>query len=113
MDVGGLPPLEGTVAVNLALILKFIPAYLFRAQEFAPVPRRIDAADDTFLFRQGPARGLGKIRFHDWRATYEKFAPGAQRRPLHRAGRGAGRVDSDRRTGRRPAAGHGFHARAR
>jgi acyl-CoA dehydrogenase len=74
MDVGGLPALEGTVAVNLALILKFMPAYLFQAQEFAPVPRRIDAADDTFLFRQGPARGLGKIRFHDWRAAYQKFA---------------------------------------
>lgn len=72
LDVTGLPKLEGTVAVNLALILKFMPAYLFQPQEFAPVPTRTDAADDEFLFRQGPARGLGKIRFHDWESVYTR-----------------------------------------
>ena len=30
------------------------------------------AGDDEFLFRQGPARGLGKIRFADWRAAYSR-----------------------------------------
>jgi acyl-CoA dehydrogenase len=74
VDVNGLPLLEGTVAVNLALILKFMPAYIFQVQEFEPVPRRIEPADDPFLFRQGPARGLGKIRFHNWRPAYQKFA---------------------------------------
>ncbi|MGH3862382.1 acyl-CoA dehydrogenase [Actinokineospora sp.] len=74
VDVDGLPKLEGTVAVNLALILKFMPAYLLEPQEFAPVPTRDDAADDEFLFRQGPARGLGKVRFHDWRAVYRAHA---------------------------------------
>ncbi|WP_410621441.1 acyl-CoA dehydrogenase [Amycolatopsis sp. cmx-8-4] len=69
-DIDGLPKLEGTVAVNLALIAKFMPAYLFSPQEYAPVPTRTDAADDEFLFRQGPARGLSKVRFHDWRAAY-------------------------------------------
>ena len=44
------------------------------------MPTRDDAADDEFLFRQGPARGLGKIRFHDWRAAYDEFAAGAERR---------------------------------
>ncbi|GAA4529628.1 acyl-CoA dehydrogenase [Amycolatopsis samaneae] len=73
-DIDGLPKLEGTVAVNLALIAKFMPAYLFAPQDYAPVPTRDDAADDEFLFRQGPARGLSKVRFHDWRAAYEKFA---------------------------------------
>ncbi|MEV6599918.1 acyl-CoA dehydrogenase family protein [Actinoplanes sp. NPDC051346] len=73
-DIRGLPKLEGTVHVNLALILKFMPNYLFRPAEFAPVPTRHDAADDEFLFRQGPARGLGKIQFHDWRAAYDKYA---------------------------------------
>lgn len=73
-DVTGLPKLEGTVAVNLALILKFMPAYLFQPQDHPPVPARTEAADDEFLFRQGPARGLGKIRFHDWRATYARRA---------------------------------------
>ena len=73
-DVAGLPKLEGTVAVNLALILKFMPAYLFQPEAFAPVPQRRDAADDGFLFRQGPARGLGKVRFHAWRPAYEAAA---------------------------------------
>ncbi|MFI7541861.1 acyl-CoA dehydrogenase family protein [Actinoplanes sp. NPDC049599] len=73
-DIRGLPKLEGTVHVNLALILKFMPNYLFAPTEFPPVPQRHDPADDTFLFRQGPARGLGAIRFHDWRTAYDNHA---------------------------------------
>jgi len=73
-DIRGLPKLEGTVHVNLALILKFMPNYLFRPADFAPVPTRHDAADDDFLFRQGPARGLGAVRFHDWRIAYDAHA---------------------------------------
>ncbi|MFF4889193.1 acyl-CoA dehydrogenase family protein [Micromonospora chersina] len=73
-DIRGLPKLEGTVHVNLALILKFMPNYLFRPAEHPPVPTRQDPADDEFLFRQGPARGLGAIRFHDWRAAYDAHA---------------------------------------
>jgi acyl-CoA dehydrogenase len=73
-DVTGLPKLEGTVAVNLALVLKFMPAYLFLPADCPAVPQRLDAADDEFLFRQGPARGLSQIRFHDWRAAYAAFA---------------------------------------
>ena len=69
-DIDGLPKLEGTVAVNLALIAKFMPNYLFAPQEYAPVGTRTDAADDEFLFRQGPARGLSKVRFHDWKTAY-------------------------------------------
>jgi hypothetical protein len=74
MDIRGLPKLEGTVHVNLALILKFMPNYLFDPIELPPVPDRQDAADDEFLFRQGPARGLGAIRFHDWRIAYDEHA---------------------------------------
>src|SRR3954447_10695566 len=73
-DIRGLPKLEGTVHVNLALILKFMPNYLFRPVGFATVPARSDPADDEFLFRQGPARGLGAIRFHDWRIAYDAHA---------------------------------------
>jgi alkylation response protein AidB-like acyl-CoA dehydrogenase len=73
-DIRGLPKLEGTVHVNLALVLKFMPAYLFDPQEFEPVPVRRDAADDEFIWHQGPARGLGKIRFHDWRVAFDAFA---------------------------------------
>ncbi|RZU76608.1 alkylation response protein AidB-like acyl-CoA dehydrogenase [Micromonospora kangleipakensis] len=73
-DIRGLPKLEGTVHVNLALILKFMANYLFQPTGHPPVPTRHDAAEDEFLFRQGPARGLGAIRFHDWRAAYDAHA---------------------------------------
>ena len=64
-DIRALPKLEGTVHVNIALIVKFMKNYLFAPAPFPPVPRRDDAADDAFLWDQGPASGLGKIRFHD------------------------------------------------
>lgn len=73
-DIRGLPKLEGTVHVNLTLIMKFMANYLFHPAGHPPVPSRHDAADDEFLFRQGPARGLGAIRFHDWRAAYDAHA---------------------------------------
>ncbi|MEA2412764.1 MAG: acyl-CoA dehydrogenase [Thermoleophilaceae bacterium] len=69
-DIRALPKLEGTVHVNMALVLKFMASYLFNPGEYPPVPRRRDAADDEFLFRQGPAKGLSQIRFADWRAIY-------------------------------------------
>jgi acyl-CoA dehydrogenase len=65
-DIRGLPKLEGTVHVNIALIVKFMPNYFFNPADYAPMPRRSDARNDDFLFDQGPARGLGKIRFHDY-----------------------------------------------
>ncbi len=77
MDIRALPKLEGTVHVNMALVLKFLPSYLLNPaapHELPEVPRRRDATDDGFLFRQGPARGLGKIRFADWRPSYDTFA---------------------------------------
>lgn len=73
-DIRGLPKLEGTVHVNMALVLKFMAAYLFMPEEFAPVPERRDAADDEFFWNQGPTRGLSKVRFADWRAVYEQYA---------------------------------------
>ncbi|MFE7094683.1 acyl-CoA dehydrogenase family protein [Streptomyces erythrochromogenes] len=74
VEIRGLPKLEGTVHVNLALILKFMRNHLLEPAEYAPVPTRLDAADDDFLFRQGPARGLGSVRFHDWRPAYDAYA---------------------------------------
>ncbi|MCW4354158.1 acyl-CoA/acyl-ACP dehydrogenase [Hoyosella sp. YIM 151337] len=73
-DVRGLPKLEGTVAVNLALINKFMPAYLFSPADLADVPAQQAPGNDDFLFHQGPARGLGKVRFHDWRPAYKSAA---------------------------------------
>lgn len=70
VDIRGLPKLEGTVHVNIALIVKFMPNFFFAPAELAEVPRRDDAANDDFLFDQGPARGLGGIRFHDYRQAF-------------------------------------------
>ena len=35
------------------------------------MPRRLDPVNDDFLFHQGATKGLGKIRFHDYRPAYE------------------------------------------
>ncbi|MFD4639537.1 acyl-CoA dehydrogenase [Lentzea sp. NPDC058436] len=73
-DIRALPKLEGTVHVNLALVLKFMPNYLFNPAQYDEVPTRHDATDDDFFWRQGPARGLGKIQFHDWEPVYAEHA---------------------------------------
>ena len=70
-DIRALPKLEGTVHVNIALIVKFMPNYFFNPAVYPPVPRRSDPQDDVFLWNQGPARGLGKIRFNDYRLAFE------------------------------------------
>ncbi|QDY80066.1 acyl-CoA dehydrogenase [Streptomyces qinzhouensis] len=74
-DLPGLPRLEGTVHVNTALILKFLHNHLLAEPvPYDPVPSRTDASDDRFLFEQGPTGGLGKVRFHDWRPAFDRFA---------------------------------------
>jgi acyl-CoA dehydrogenase len=72
-DIRALPKLEGTVHVNIALIVKFMANYFFNPAEYPEVPRQDQARDDEFLFRQGPARGLGQIRFHDYHAAFERY----------------------------------------
>jgi acyl-CoA dehydrogenase len=73
-EIGLLPRLEGTVHINIGLLAKFMPNFLFAPNgELPEIGRRDDAADDTFLFAQGPTGGLGKVRFHDWRASFEGF----------------------------------------
>ena len=72
--VDGLPKLEGTVHVNRALMLKFLPAYLFGSSPLEAPPARRDDGDDEFLFEQGPTRGLSKITFPDWRPVFDAFA---------------------------------------
>jgi acyl-CoA dehydrogenase len=69
-DIRALPKLEGTVHVNIALIMKFMASYFFKPGEFPEVSRQDQATDDEFLFNQGPARGLGKVSFGDYRKVY-------------------------------------------
>lgn len=64
-DIRALPKLEGTVHVNIALIVKFMKNYFFAPAGLPDVPRRDDAADDVFFWDQGAARGLGTVRFSD------------------------------------------------
>jgi len=69
-DIRALPKLEGTVHVNMALIIKFMPNYFFNPGQFPEIGKRMDAANDDFLFQQGATKGLGKIQFHDYQIAY-------------------------------------------
>ena len=72
-DIRALPKLEGTVHVNMALIIKFMANYFFNPGEFPEIGQRNGTEDDSFLFNQGPTRGLGKIRFHDFNIAYNSI----------------------------------------
>ncbi len=72
-DIRALPKLEGTVHVNIALIVKFMQNYFFDPLDMPVVPQRSDAANDDFLFDQGPTKGLGSIRFPDYRDAFSRF----------------------------------------
>ncbi|MEM9457694.1 MAG: acyl-CoA dehydrogenase family protein [Myxococcota bacterium] len=72
IDIRALPKLEGTVHVNIALIAKFMPNYFFNpTTELPTITRQDHGNNDDFLFNQGSAKGLGKIRFHDYRQAFE------------------------------------------
>ena len=73
-DIRALPKLEGTVHVNMALIIKFMANYFFNPGEFPEIPRRDDPTNDDFLFNQGETRGLGKIQFHDSALAYSSLS---------------------------------------
>jgi acyl-CoA dehydrogenase len=72
-DIRALPKLEGTVHVNIALIVKFMANYFFNPAPYPQVPVVDDPVSDDFLFRQGPARGLGQIRFHDYNPILARY----------------------------------------
>ncbi|HVM96559.1 MAG TPA: acyl-CoA dehydrogenase family protein [Candidatus Acidoferrales bacterium] len=73
VDIRALPKLEGTVHVNIALIVKFMPNYFFAPADYPEIPRRDEAANDDFLFHQGSTKGLGAIRFHDYQKVLERW----------------------------------------
>ena len=70
-DIRALPKLEGTVHVNMALVVKFMPNFFFFPADFPEIPRRDDPANDAFLFNQGLTKGLGQIKFHDYALAYD------------------------------------------
>ncbi|MFA6449166.1 MAG: acyl-CoA dehydrogenase [bacterium] len=69
-DIRALPKLEGTVHVNMALIIKFMRNYFFMPGKFPDIPEINDIKSDDFLFNQGPTKGLGNIQFHDYNIAY-------------------------------------------
>ena len=72
-DIRALPKLEGTVHVNMALIIKFMANYFFNPGRFPEIEKRDDSNCDEFLFDQGETKGLGKIRFHDFNIAYNSL----------------------------------------
>jgi acyl-CoA dehydrogenase len=72
-DIRALPKLEGTVHVNIALVVKFMANYFFNPAPYPDVPLRDDLVNDDFLFRQGPAKGLGQVRFHDYAPILDRW----------------------------------------
>ena len=72
-DIRGPSKLEGTVHVNTQLIRKFMKNYFFSPADFASVSADLSTKDDLFLFNQGPTRGLGGVRFHDYKPVFELF----------------------------------------
>jgi acyl-CoA dehydrogenase len=69
-DIRALPKLEGTVHVNMALVVKFLRNYFFNPGRLPEIPHVTEPKNDDFLFAQGETRGLGKIQFHDFRHAY-------------------------------------------
>jgi len=70
-DIRALPKLEGTVHVNMALIIKFMANYFFKPGKFDEIPTMAKPDDDDFLFNQGPTKGLGRIKFHDYKKVFD------------------------------------------
>lgn len=65
------PKLEGTVHVNMALVVKFITNYFFNPGDFPEIPNMRNVQNDDFLFDQGPTKGLSKVQFHDYNIAYD------------------------------------------
>ncbi len=72
-DIRGPSKLEGTVHVNVQLIRKFMENYFFAPQDYAEVKPEFALRDDMFVFNQGPAKGLGKVKFHDFAPVFKSF----------------------------------------
>jgi acyl-CoA dehydrogenase len=73
-DIRALPKLEGTVHVNMALIIKFLRNYFFNPGKFPEIPLMSKPVNDDFLFNQGLTKGLGKIQFHDYNIAYNSVS---------------------------------------
>ena len=74
IEIRGYPKLEGTRHVNMALIAKLIPGYMFMPGQFEETGRITDNRNDDFLFRQGPTKAYAKTKFHDYNPAYKSLS---------------------------------------
>ena len=79
--IGCLPRLEGTVHVNVGLVLKFMPNYMLNPKEYPAIPTRNDADRRHLLLEPGPhpRRGRDPVRRLDAGVRAARQDP--QRRP--------------------------------
>lgn len=70
----GFPKLEGTRHVNMALIAKLIPSYMFMPGQFEEIGRIKDNRNDDFMFKQGPTKAYAKTKFHDFNPVYNSLS---------------------------------------
>ncbi len=101
--IGALPRLEGTVHVNVAQILKFMPNYMFNPTDYPEIGTRDDPADDMFFWYQGPARGASKVQFADWAPVYEQHSDIPNVARFYEQAQGAQGAARHRRARRRSA----------
>ncbi|MFH1152238.1 MAG: acyl-CoA dehydrogenase family protein [Pseudomonadota bacterium] len=73
IDIRGLPKLEGTVHVNMALVVKFMANYFFAPAEMPLIPRVDQPGNDDFLFNQGATKGLARTVFHNYEEVYTRL----------------------------------------
>ncbi len=73
-ELVGFPKLEGTRHVNMALIVKLIPSYMFMPGQFEEIGRITDNRNDDFMFHQGKTTGYAKTKFHDFNPAYNSLA---------------------------------------
>ncbi len=73
-ELRGFPKLEGTRHVNMALIAKLIPSYMFMPAPFAEIGRITDDRNEDYMFRQGKTRGYAQTKFHDFNLAYNTLA---------------------------------------
>lgn len=71
-DIRGLPKLEGTVHVNMVLVIKFMNSFLFKSADYKPLAQNKSTDNDEFLFKQGStSKAQNKIVFHDYNIAYK------------------------------------------
>lgn len=73
-ELVGFPKLEGTRHVNMALIAKLIPSYMFMPGQFEEIGRITDNRNDDFMFKQGPTKAYAKTKFHDYNPAYQSLS---------------------------------------